>query len=470
MRVLLIAPNHGRIVLPKYMKAIQSGVGNLPPLGLLYIAGYLKKHTLFQVKVIDALLSKLSLKELEEELENWKPDIVGIHAITYSLPDVLDTARIVQKINPEVKVVVGGPHSSIFPDETIAFPDIDYVVTGEGEIPFYKLLKYLETGDKSLLPIDGVLGIEPELSRKVEPYVIEKLNDIPYPAREMTPFKQYSSVVSKHPFSTTFMASRGCPYHCIFCHTAGGKRHRGRSVENILGELKECINLGIREFFFFDETFTVDRKRVIELCQKIVEDLPEIAWDVRCRVDLVDPELLRWMKKAGCQRVQFGVESGNKKILERLKKGFTPLQAETAVKWTKEAGISTYTDFMIGNPGETLSEIEDTLNFASKLDPDYVHYSITIPLPKTQLYHEALEKGVIEKDYWREFAKNPTEDFKIRYWEENFTAEELEDLLQKAYHSFYLRPGYVIKSLGKLGSFEELKRKARAGLNLFKLK
>lgn len=470
MKILLIAPNHNRIVLPDYMKAIQGGVGHLPPLGLLSIAGYIKAHSNYEVSVLDALLDNLSLKELEDEIRNSKPDVVGIHAISYSLPDVLDTSRIARSINPEVKIVVGGPHTSIFPEETRAFLEFDYVVTGEGEVPFFSLLKYLKTGDRLLLPIEGVMGREQELDRIVEPYIHRDLNSLPYPARELTPWKRYSSVVSKQSCSTTIMGSRGCPYHCTFCYTAGGKSYRPRSVPHLMGEIRECIALGIREFFFFDETFTIDRQRVIDFCRNITEENLDIFWDVRCRADLIDPEMLGWMKKAGCQRIQFGIESGSNRVLQRLQKGFTPQQAEQALRWTKEAGISTYADFMIGNPGETLDEIEETFRFAARLNPDFVHYSITMPLPKTKLYEEALEKGILKKDYWREFAKNPTVDFKIPYWEENFTAEELEKLLRKAYHSFYLRPGYVFKSLGMLSSPDELKRKVLAGLNLFKLK
>lgn len=470
MKILLIAPNHNRIVLPEYMKAIQGGVGNLPPLGLLSLAGYIKAHSDYEVIVIDALLDKLSLKELSEEIRNCKPDVVGIHAISYSLPDVLDTSRMASSINPEVKIVVGGPHTSIFPEETMAFPEFDYIVTGEGEVPFFNLLKYLETGDKSMLPIEGVMGREPELTRVTKPYIHEGLDSLPYPARHLTPWKRYASVVSRQPCSTTIMGSRGCPYHCTFCYTAGGKNYRPRSVSNLMGEIRECIASGIREFFFFDETFTIDRQRVIDFCRSIVEEGLEIYWDVRCRVDLVDPEMLRWMEEAGCQRIQYGVESGSERVLLHLKKGFTREQAEKALCWTKDAGISTYADFMIGNPGETLEEILETIKFADKLNPDFVHYSITMPLPRTKLYEEALEKGILEKDYWKEYAKNPTEDFKIPYWTENFSAEELESLLKKAYHSFYLRPGYMLKSLGKLTSLDELKRKARAGLGLFRLK
>jgi len=470
MRVLLIAPNHRRIVIPSYMKAVQEGVGILPPLGLMSLAGYIKKHSDYHVRITDGLLENLSTDGLRAILKEENPDVVGIHAITFALLDVLDTSRIVRMINPGVKIVMGGPHTSIFSEESMGYSEFDYIVSGEGEKPFFDLLKYVETGDKSLIPIDGVMGREDELNRITEPYIHEDLDALPFPARDLTPFSQYTSVVSKHPPTTTIMGSRGCPYKCTFCYTAGGKRFRPRSVDGIIEEIRECLELGIREFFFFDETFFLDKRRVIEFCRRVIEERLDFYWDVRGRVDLVNPEMLEWMKKAGCQRIQYGVESGNARVLKVLKKGFTPDMAEKAIGWTKSAGISTYTDFMIGNPGETMEEIMETIEFARTIDPDYVHYSITTPYPRTELYRQALEKGVIEKDYWREFAKNPSEDFKIRYWEENFTAEELESLIDKAYRSFYLRPGYLLKSMGKLGSLGELKRKAKAGLSLLKIR
>ncbi len=470
MRILLIAPNHRRIVIPSYMKAIQEGVGNLPPLGLMSLAGYIRKHSDYHIRIIDALLEDLTPEGLRAIMEEEKPDVVGIHAITLALLDVLDTSRIVRMSNPGVKIVMGGPHTSIFPEESLGYSEFDYVVLGEGEKPFFDLLKYLETGDKSLLPIDGVMGGEEELNRLASPYIHDDLDTLPPPARDLTQYDRYSTVVSRHPPTTTIMGSRGCPYKCTFCYTAGGKRFRPRSVDNIIKEIQECIELGIREFFFFDETFFIDKDRVIEFCRRIIDEDLHFYWDVRGRVDLVNPEMLRWMKKAGCQRIQYGVESGNARVLKILKKGFTPDMAGKAIGWTREAGISTYADFMIGNPGETMEEIMETIEFARKISPDYVHYSITTPYPKTELYRQALERGIIEKDYWSEFAKNPTEDFRIRYWEENFSAEQLEKLIDKAYRSFYLRPGYLLKSLKKLGSLGELKRKAKAGLSLLKIR
>jgi radical SAM superfamily enzyme YgiQ (UPF0313 family) len=469
MKILLIAPNQRRIVSPSYMQKIQEGLGHLPPLGLMSIAGYILQNSNHQVSVIDALVDDLSHEKIASEIEKFQPDVIGIHAITYSLPDVLDTAKTARKAAPGAKIVMGGPHPTIYPVESLSFSEIDYVVAGEGEIPFFRLISHIEANEQSLLQIDGVIGKKDFDGNKPIPFVHKDLDILPFPPRELTPYKKYNTVVGTESYSTTIIGSRGCPYHCTFCHTAGGKVVRMRSIDKILEEIQACLNLGIKEFLFFDETFTLDRKRIFEFCNRVISQKLEISWDARCRVDLVDPEMLRLMKKAGCQRIQFGVESGNKRVLEVLKKGFHPEQAMTAIRATKKAGIAAYADFMIGNPGETSEEINETIAFARKLAPDYVHYSITIPLPFTALYYEALEKDIISEDYWLEFAKNPTDDFKVRYWEEIFSADDLEELVKKAYHNFYLSPVYMIKAIGKLKSVGELKRKFFAGLKLLQM-
>ncbi len=466
MKVLLINPNNRRIVSPSYMKTIQEGVGVFPPLGILYIAGYLLKKSSHRVKVLDALLEDMDIEALKKEVVEFSPDVVGISAITLNLLEVLLTAKAVKEVNPSIRVVVGGPHTSLYPHQTVSLEGVDYVIVGEGEIPFHRLLDYLEKPKDSFPKDMGILSKE---GGDVTPYVNFNLDHLPFPARHLVPYKKYRSVVSTHPPFTTIMGSRGCPYQCTFCYTAGGKIFRGRTPKNILEEVKECIELGIYEFFFFDENFTLKKERVEEFCHLILKEGLKIYWDVRSRVDHGERDMLKLMKEAGCQRIQFGVESGSQKILNRLKKGFSVEQAQKAFKWAKEAGILTYADFMIGNPDETMEDIEKTLKFAQKLDPDYVHFSITMPLPHTKLYQEALERGIIKEDYWQQFAKNPTQQFKVKYWEENFTSEQLEMIIDKAYKSFYLRSRYIIKSLMRLKSLGELWQKGKAALKLLKL-
>ena len=208
----------------------------------------------------------------------------------------------------------------------------------------------------------------------------------------------------------------------------------------------------------------------MEVCQEIMKRKLKIPWDIRTRVNNVDKEMLVALKKANCQRIHYGVEAGTEKILKVLNKGINLKEAIETFKMTKKIGISTFAYFMIGAPTETREDILETIKFAKKLDPDFVHITIFMPFPGTEAYVKGLEKGVIEEDYWRKFAENPVKEFRSKYWEEVLSAEELQGLISHAYKQFYTRPGYIIKRLLKIRTFEELKKKVKAGLKVLKMR
>jgi len=242
---------------------------------------------------------------------------------------------------------------------------------------------------------------------------------------------------------------------------------RFRSAQNVLAEIEECVNkYDLREFNFFDDTFTANRQRVLDICAKIKEKGLTIAWDIRTRVNTVDEELLRAIKAAGCQRIHYGVEAGTQKILNVLRKGITVEQVEKAFALTKKIGIQTAGYFMIGSPTETREDILATIKLIRKIDPEYVHISITTPFPATDLYRLALEQKVIASDCWKEFAQNPQSNFLPPLWEKELSRQELSALLKKAYRSFYLRPGYILKRLRQIKSPAELFQKAKAALRM----
>ena len=204
----------------------------------------------------------------------------------------------------------------------------------------------------------------------------------------------------------------------------------------MLEEIEHCLSLGIREIFFHDDTFTIDKKRVLTICELINKRGLKFDRDARVRVDTVNYELLSGMKKAGCHRISFGVESGNPRILKNLRKGITLEQVETAFRQCRKLKIQTLADFMIGSPGESRQDIMETISFSRRLGADYAQFSVTTPYPGTDLYREALAKGVIESDVWSEFARNPKEDFIPPLWTENLSREELIELLNTAYKNF----------------------------------
>ena len=470
MKILLINPPFEYTIQSCQPKILEEGLDFLPPLGIMYIAAYLEKRTNYKVEILDTQVEQLKYNQIKEEIKKRNPDIIGITAMTFTIIDVIKTAKIAKEINPNIKIILGGPHVIIYPEETINIPEVDFVVLGEGEQVIKQLLDNISNPDK-LKKIKGIVFKENDkIINTGRTEFITNLNVLPFPARHLTPYKKYFSIVSSNRPVTTMFTSRGCPYRCLFCgRPTFEKFFRARSAKNVVDEMEECKKMGIKEIFIYDDTFGVDRQRVIDICKEIIKRNLKIFWDVRTRVNTVDTELLKKMKKAGCQRIHYGVEAGTQKILNVLRKGITLEQVEKAFEWTKRAGIETAGYFMIGSPTETKEDILKTIKFMKKLNPDYVHITITTPFPATDLYRIALEEKVISHDVWQEFAKNPLPDFIPPIWEKEISREEMFSLFKTAYRSFYLRPSSILKKVLQLKSWKELLRKAKAGLKLLKI-
>ena len=470
MKVLLIYPPSDHIITTNVPSEVEEASGVYPPLGLLYVAAYAEKRTSAEVAVLDTQVEKLGTKEIEERVSAYGPDIVGIQAMTFTLVDAMETARAVKRVSEGIHVCLGGPHVNIYPEETLEIPEVDSLVMGEGEVVFSELVRCLEAG-KSLEEVTGVAfrrdGKAVVTGRR--PF-IQDLDALPHPARHLVPYREYTSALATETPITTMMSSRGCPFRCIFCDRPHlGKVFRARSPESIAAEMKECQEMGIREVFFYDDTFNVNRKRVVDLCKLIVEEKIDLRWDIRARVDLMDEEMLRALRDAGCARIHYGVEAGTPEMIEVLRKGIDLGAVRRVIEFSEKMGITTLAYFMIGNPGETREQIMETIEFARSLPASYVHISVTTPFPATELYRVGLERKVIPDDHWREFARHPSADFVPRLWEEKLSREELIGLLRYAYGKFYFRPGYMLRRLLAVRSAGELGRKARAALRLAKV-
>ena len=307
---------------------------------------------------------------------------------------------------------------------------------------------------------DRVDGVREEVQ------CIEDADALPFPARHLTPYKKYYSAASIAPPTTVVMTSFGCPFRCIFCNTSGIQRMVTKSPLRVVDELEGCVSMGIREFSILDENFTVHHGRVMQIAEEILRRRLSIVWSFKSRVDLVDRELLRMVRRAGCCSIHFGVESGDPDILTFIRKDITPDQVRQTFRLARQEGLETTAAFMIGFPGETRAQIEKTIDFALEIDPNYAQFAIAIPLPGTELYHMAFERGLFTKDYWQEFAEHPVRDFRPPGWYEAFSEQEMEDLLDQSYRRFYVRPRYIWRRIRALHNLAELKRNIRIGARI----
>lgn len=470
MKVLLVNPPQQNMVTNNIPSVVDEERGYNPPLGILYVAAHARANTPHDIAVVDAVVEELDYPRLKARIEAERPQLVGVTATTFTLIDAVKTVSLVKEISPEITVVMGGPHPYIYPVETINLPGVDFLVIGEGEAVFSALLNNI--GDRAQLRnIRGLVFRDgDEIVQTGLPPLVDDLDALPFPARDLTPYMKYNSLIAKTQPVTTMITSRGCPYRCLFCDRPHlGKRFRPRSAANVVDEMEECVKMGIREFLIYDDTFTINKKRVLDICRMIKERGLNIGWDVRARVDTVNPEMLAAMKDAGCDRIHYGVEAGTPEIIETLRKGITLEQVRSVFAQTKAAGISILAYFMIGSPGETREQIERSMKLAKELAPDYLHLSITTPFPETDLYKLGFERGVLTEDYWREFAREPREEFVPKVWEEHLTRDELIELLHNGYKEFYLRPGYILKRLMGLRSLSDFKSKAKAGLKVLRI-
>lgn len=467
MKVLLIRPPKLNMISTNVPNVVDEETGCYPSLGLMYIAACVERYTDHQIEILDTQVEKMNYEEMKSEIRKRNPDIVGIQAMTFTLVDVILTAKIVKELDKSIPLILGGPHVNIYPEETISNSEIDFLVLGEGEYVFPDLINALSQR-KDLSKIRGIVyKRNKEIINTGKREFITNLDAVPFPAHHLVPYQKYYSVLAKRTPITTMMTSRGCPFKCIFCTRPQlGKIFRYRSAENVVDEMEQCARIGIKEIFLYDDTFTIKKQRVIDICNEILRRNLKIMWDIRARVDTVDEKILKKLKLAGCERIHFGVEAGAQGILNILRKGITLQQAEKAFQWSREVGITTLAYFMIGNPTESRKQILETIKFSVKIKPDYVHIALTTLFPATELYRKGLERKILKHDYWKEFAENPRTDFVPELWEENLTREELVKLSKFAYKSFYMRPMYVLERLFEVKSWQEFKRKVRVGFRL----
>jgi len=470
MKVLLVNPPNNYTIRSNVPEFLQQKTTYLPPLGLLYIASYLEKKTTYSVKIYDATIYKADYAKTAKVAKDY--DAIGITAVSFTLVDVIKTVEAIRMENPTAPIVLGGPHLAIYPQETINIPGVTFVLKGEGEESFAQLVNLLAEGRKEYNSVPGLYWKEgDQIKHNPTTDFITDLDELPVPDRRLLDYRAYHSVLSKKKsaehYVTTAFSSRGCPYKCIFCDRPNlGKKFRSHSPRYVVNEIEQLLELGIREIIFYDDTFTIKRDRVSEICELILQKNIKVQWDIRARVNDVNLDMLKLMQRAGCSGIHFGVETGNSDMMKVLKKGITRGLAIQAFRDAHEAGIETLGYFMFGCPNETRSQMQETLDFALELNPDYAHFSILTPFPGTPVYIKAIQKGLYPYDYWSEFAKSPSHDFVPPTLPNTLSREELVNILKKAYKDFYVRPKYIFKEALKVRSWDSLMTKASLAMDM----
>lgn len=355
---------------------------NITPNGLFYIAALLLSKNV-DTEVLN--LTGAGWEECRWIIEEKKPDIVGISCYSFNRHTCIELAKIVKEINKDIKVVFGGPHSSVMYKQLIEnYEEIDVVVINEGEMTFLDITK------GGLKDIPGVVyKVDNKIINNGFRKPLENLDELPIPAN----YFKYKRIVT----------SRGCPGNCIFCDTPylWGRKVRFRSPKNIVDELK-ILNkkYGISNFIISDDTFTFDKKRTIDVCKEIIRRGLKITWDCRTRVNFICEERMGWMKKAGCTVLSFGIESGSQKILNNLKKGITVTQIKRAAELTRKFGFTLNYFIIVGSPGETIETIKETIKLIEETKPTAISTYIMQLTPGTQIYEFAKEHHFISDVDW----------------------------------------------------------------------
>ena len=382
MKILLINPPrfNGNSMIREMRCAGLSPASVYPPIELAYLAGVLRKNA--EVKILDANALNLNFDDVKKELKVSNPDAVVFTTSPSSFSYDVQIAKITKEINKGIKTILLDSHIVPVMPEKIKekFPEIDEMV-----------------GTESLANIPKLFGFEG----------VRELEKHPFPAYDLLPMDKYFSLTysRKKPFAT-LITSTGCCNRCNFCLIGGATVERGygrtwrfKSAEKILGEIKYLLNLGVKSIYFFDETFTVQKKRVLDLCELIKKQGLNFEWGCNGRVDTLDEETIKIMKTAGCWNIMFGIECGSEGLLEDANKGTTLKKAIAMVDACKKNGISVSASFVIGFPNETWETVKQTLKIAKKVNPYRAQFVVLTPYPGTRLYDEVKSKGLLERDY-----------------------------------------------------------------------
>lgn len=433
---------------------VKAAVPHFPSLALATLAGSVRERG-NNVKIFEYNIYG-HFEEAEVAFENlladFHPDVIGIGFATPLFDEMKRVAEKIKNFDDKITIICGGPHVSAYPNETLEKAQVDICVVGESDFIFANIIERID--HQNFREVNGISykeNGEIKVTPKEKGY-LENLDKLPLPAWDLFDLSKYSmtrNMCRRNPVGW-IETSRGCLYGCVYCNkNIFGQTFRAKSAKRTVDEMEYMLKCGFKEIQIAEDMFTTDKARVAEICNLIIERGLKFPWATTTgiRVDSVTPELLKSMKKAGCYRVYYGLESGSQDVLNKIHKGTNLETARNAVKWAKDAGLEVFGFFMIGLVGETEESMQDTINYAISLDLDFAKMSIMIPLPGTPIFNEYSKKGYIKNIDWRQFNYyTPPSEL---YTHPNLSWETINKYYKLFYRRFYFRPGFIARRLIK---------------------
>ena len=457
--------------------------GDLIPLGMASLTAHIREKG-YGVGVLDCPTLKIDNKKVYEIIVQKDPAIIGFSSTTYALSRAIELAKEIRIKLPNKLTVIGGSHANVAGIETANNYDVfDIIAYGlDGEYILHDIVKKFSeknynrnqfmTDFTMLENIKGIIYKKNNMTiRNLPRENIKNLDELPLPARDLFPMERYKPLPNQYkklPL-TNMVVIRGCPYFCTFCDQSGTGARR-RSPQKVIEEIKQCIEkFGIKEISFWDDTMSYHKKWMKEFLDLLIKENLDLCWSCYAAVNTVDENLLKLMRKAGCWNIFYGYETAIDDLAKNIqtnKKNRDFEKMKQVARWTKEAGIEVRGSFLIGLPGETPELAKKTIQNAIDLDPDYAQFTLVCPYPGTKLAKE------IGEGKWGKFVSHNLEEYQcwnVTWLPDGYkSVEELKNMERYAFRKFYLRPGYIIKRIMKIRSFEDVKRYIKGGTTLVK--
>jgi len=436
MKILLIQP-------PKQDLFSISYEMRYYPLALAYLASMVRKD--HDVKIIDSNVESYDFDDIANEIKKYNPDLIGISSYTVTIKGAYRIAERAKNINENVKIVIGGAHATALPIKTMEeCPYIDFIVIAEGEYTFKELVDEIK-GNKEFKKIKGlVFRKKNKIIVNQKRQFIKNLDELPFPSLDLLPMEKYD-----HDTKNVGMiqSSRGCPSNCIFCSAslAFGKKWRAHSGERVSEEISNMVeNFGINGIIFYDDNFTLNKKRLIKIIQKMKDEKMQLPLAVNSRVDNFSKDVAKELSNIDDCWVLFGIESGSQKTLNQIGKNITLEKSRKAVKNAKFEGLKVFGNFIIGFPFENKYDIKKTIKFSKKLDLDQAEYSIATPLPGSKFWYDSLEDNQLLSMNWDLYTcSQPI--VKSKY----LSPSQITGYMYLAYLNFYINPKKIIDDLSE---------------------